>query len=207
MIYTEVGEVVSTNSPLRDEKGSLYEGGIRVPMIVCWPGVVDSSAVCSEPTTTADLLPTFCEMASSELPAQTIDGASLVPLLKGDKATLYRAAIYFHYPHYHHSRPAGAIREGDWKLIEFFEDGDLELYNLAEDVGESRNLAEQLPDKARELRKHMVDWRALTGARMPTPNPDFDPALASQWWNRRSGKPLDIEAMRRRYQSRTSGRE
>ncbi len=203
-IYTGVGEIVSTNAPLRDEKGTLYEGGIRVPMIVRWPGVVQPGSTCDVPTTTADLLPTFCQMAGVDLPDQPIDGLSLVPLLTGEKTALDREAIYFHYPHYHHSRPAGAIRMGDWKLIEFFDNGALELYNLREDMGESKNLVEQMPERAARLRKMLADWRNSTGARMPTPNPKYDPQRAAQWWNRRTNQPLDIEAMRRRYESRTA---
>jgi uncharacterized sulfatase len=184
-IYTEVGEVVSTNAPLRDEKGTLYEGGIRVPMIVRWPGVVRPGSVCPEPTTTADLLPTFCEMAAARPPDQPIDGSSLVPLLKDPAATLGRDAIYFHYPHYHHSRPAGAIRAGDFKLIEFFDDGSLELYNLKDDIGETENLAAAKPQLAGELQQQLAMWRKRVGARMPTRNPKYDPQRAHEWWSRR----------------------
>jgi len=202
MIYTGVGEVVSTNAPLRDEKGTLYEGGIRVPMIVRWPGVVRPGSVCHEPTTTADLLPTFCQMASAKLPRQPIDGSSMVALLEDPAATLARDAIYFHYPHYHHSRPASAIRAGDFKLIEFLEDGSLELYNLKDDIGESKNLAAANPQKAKQLQRQLAAWRERVGARMPTANPKFDPQRADQWWSRRTNQPLDIEAMRKRYETR-----
>jgi uncharacterized sulfatase len=201
-IYTAVGEVVSTNAPLRDEKGTLYEGGIRVPMIVRWPGVVKRGTVCSEPTTTADLLPTFCDMAAVDLPGQPIDGSTMVPLLRGDVTKLNRDAIYFHYPHYHHSRPAGAIRQGDWKLIEFFDDGQVELYNLADDLGETKDVAARQPQRAQQMQQHLAAWRKNVAARMPSPNPDYDSERASSWWNRRTNEPLDIEAMRRRYQSR-----
>ncbi len=201
-IYTGVGEVISTNAPLRDEKGTLYEGGIRVPMIVRWPGVTRPGSVCDEPTTTADLLPTFCQMASAKLPKQPIDGSSLVPLLKDPTATLDREAIYFHYPHYHHSRPAGAIRGGDWKLIEFFDDGVLELYNLKDDISETKNLAAAKPQLAERLQRQLAAWRERVGARMPTKNPNYDPARAHEWWSRRHNKPLDIEAMRKRYETR-----
>lgn len=202
-IYTGVGETISTNAPLRDEKGSLYEGGIRVPMIVRWPGVVPPGSRCDEPATTADLLPTFCEMAGAALPEQPIDGASLTSLLKAPDAELPRDAIYFHYPHYHHSRPAGAIRKGDWKLIEFFDDGSLELYNLAEDLGESQDQANAQPDLAKRLQRQLAEWREAVGARMPTVNPKYDPARADQWWNRRTGEPLDIEAMRQRFETKS----
>jgi len=201
-IYTGVGELVSTNAPLRDEKGTLYEGGIRVPLIVRWPGVVRPESVCDEPATTADLLPTFCDVASAPLPEQPIDGVSLVPLLEDADATLDREAIYFHYPHYHHSRPAGAIRAGDFKLIEFFDDGSLELYNLEEDLGETKNLTAEKPGLAAKLQKQLAAWRERVGARMPTPNPRYDPARAHEWWNRGTNKPLDIEAMRKRYETR-----
>lgn len=202
-IYTGVGEVISTNAPLRDEKGTLYEGGIRVPMIVRWPGVVKPGSICDQPATTADLLPTFCEMAGAPLPDQPIDGSSLVPLLEGEDE-LAREAIYFHYPHYHHSRPTGAIRIGDWKLIEFFDGSPLELYDLGQDIGESKNLAEEQPELAKRMQAMLADWREAVGARMPTPNPDYDPARAGEWWSRGNGKPLDIEAMRRHYESKVS---
>jgi uncharacterized sulfatase len=203
-IYTGVGEVVSTNTPLRDEKGTLYEGGIRVPMIVRWPGVTQPGTLCSEPTTTADLMPTFCAMAGAALPDQPIDGSDLVPLLKDPHTALERDAIYFHYPHYHHSRPAGAIRAGDWKLIEFFDGGPLELYNLAEDLGEANDLAERMPDRAQQLRRQLSDWRDAVGARMPQANPKYDPARAAQWWSRRNNQPLDIQAMEANYRSRAA---
>ncbi len=202
-IYTGVGEEVSSNAPLRDEKGTLYEGGIRVPMIVRWPGVVPAGSVCRAPATTADLLPTFCEMARAKLPDQPIDGTSLVPLLVDRATALDRPAIYFHYPHYHHGRPAGAIRSGDLKLIEFFEDGKLELYNLAQDIGETNDLAAEMPDKARRLQQQLAAWRERVGARMPAPNPDYDPQRASEWWNRRTNQPLDVKKMAEHYRSRS----
>ncbi len=200
-IYTKAGDIVSTNAPLRDEKGTLYEGGIRVPMIVRWPGVVAPGSVSAEPTTTADLMSTFCEMAATKVPDQPIDGTSLVPLLKDASGSLDRDAIYFHYPHYHHSRPGGAIRSGDWKLIEFFEDNTVELYNLKNDIGESQNVAAAHPDVTDRLRADLSGFRKRTGARMPTSNPKFNAARAGEWWNRRTNKPLDIEAMRKRYET------
>ncbi len=203
-IYTGVGEVVSTNAPLRDEKGTLYEGGIRVPMIVRWPGVVAPGSVCREPTTTADLMSTFCEAAGARLPEQPIDGTSLVPLLNASAEELDREAIYFHYPHYHHSEPAGAIRVGPWKLIEFFDGQPLELYHLEDDLGETTNLAEKMPERARRMQEMLAGWRRAVGARMPKPNPKYDPDRAHEWWSRRNNKPLDVEAMERRYRSRAA---
>ncbi len=201
--YFGLGNVVSTNTPLRDEKGTLYEGGVRVPLIVRWPGIVKPASVCDTPTMTADLLPTFCAMVGAATPKQPTDGLSIVPLLEDPDAALQRKAIYFHYPHYHHSRPAGAIRAGDWKLIEFFEEDALELYNLKDDIGEGENLADDRPDLAKRLQLLLAAWRERIGARMPTKNPKHDPARAHEWWSRRTGKPLDMESLRKRYGGRT----
>lgn len=201
-IYTGVGEVVSSNTPLRDEKGTLYEGGMRSPLIVRWPGVVKPGTVSHEPTTTADLMSTFSEMAGAELPSQPIDGLSLVGILKNPDLALDRRAIYFHYPHYHHSIPGGAIRAGDWKLLEFFGNEGLELYNLKDDIGEQNNLAAKNPKKVAQLHKQLTMWRKEVGARMPTVNPKADPKRADQWWNRKTNEPLDVEAMRKRYESK-----
>jgi uncharacterized sulfatase len=189
--YTADGPIVSTNAPLRDEKGSLYEGGIRVPLIVEWPGVAKPGGVCDEPTISLDFYATFLEAAAAAKPAdQVLDGASLVPLLRDPQASLAREAIYFHYPHYHHSRPAGAIRQGDFKLIEFF-DGELELYNLAADIGEEHNLASEQHAKAEAMQRDLAAWRSEVGARMPRENPKYDQDRADQWWSRRTKKPLD----------------
>ncbi len=206
MMFTGIGEVISTNAPLRDEKGTLYEGGIRVPLIVRWPGVVSPDTVCDEPATTADLLSTFCDIASARLPDQPIDGMSLLPLLKDPTATLSRDAIYFHYPHYHHSRPAGAIRARQWKLIEFFDDHTLELYNLEDDISEANNLAASRPELIKDLQQKLATWRDRVGARMPAKNPNYDPKRAAEWWNRTTNKPLDLEAMRRHYETRRAKR-
>jgi uncharacterized sulfatase len=201
-IYTGVGEVITTNDPLRDEKGTLYEGGIRVPMIVRWPGVISAGSLCDEPATTVDLLPTFCEIAGAPRPDQPIDGTSLVPLFRNQNAELEREAIYFHYPHYHHSRPAGAIRMGEYKLIEFFDDTPAELYHLEKDISESQNLASEMPERVEKMRHKLAQWRDDVGARMPTKNPKYDPERADQWWSRRSKKRIDVEAMAKRYATR-----
>ena len=110
--------------------------------------------------------------------------------------------FHFHYPHYHHSRPSGAIRSGPWKLLEFFEDGRLELFNLADDRSETTDLAGRYPEKAKALQAQLAAWRDRVGARMPTPNPEYDPQKAAMWWNRRTLQPLDVEAMRRRYETK-----
>ena len=111
---------------------------------------------------------------------QAFDGTSLVPLLRGDAQDADRT-IFFHYPHYHHSEPAGAIRQGDFKLIEFFGDGPTELYNLRDDFGESRNLADELPETAAALQGQLAAWREEVGAAMPVVNPDFDEARRMEW--------------------------
>ncbi|OHB82854.1 MAG: arylsulfatase, partial [Planctomycetes bacterium RBG_19FT_COMBO_48_8] len=179
--YTGERQIVSTNAPLRDEKGTLYEGGIRVPLIVRWPGVVKAGTTCSTPVTSVDFYPTFLEIVGARGDSnQVLDGEDILPLLK-QTGTLERDAMYWHYPHYHHSRPAGAIREGDYKLIEFYEDGRLELYDLANDIGEKKNLATEMPQKATQLQQKLAMWRRSVKARMPTRNPDYDPARANEW--------------------------
>lgn len=165
------GTVVMSNTPLREEKGTVYEGGIREPLIVRWPGVVQPGSLCDEPVTSVDYFPTMVEIAGlKNRPGHAVDGVSLLPLLR-QAGRLNRPAIYWHYPHYHHTTPAGAVRAGDFKLIEYFDDGRLELYNLQDDIGETTNLAKKMPDKARQLHNLLVAWRKSVGARMPTKTP------------------------------------
>jgi arylsulfatase A-like enzyme len=169
----------TVNVPLRAGKGSTYEGGTRVPLIVKWPGVTSPGSLCHEPVASIDFFPTYLEIAG--LPRrEDVDGRSLVALWRDPGARLDREAIYWHYPHYHPggATPYGAVRARDWKLIEFYEDGRIELYNLADDLGETRDLAGALPEKAAALRRQLQDWRHSMGAQMPTPNPDYDPAQA-----------------------------
>jgi arylsulfatase A len=172
---------VMSNAPLRGQKGTLYEGGIREPLIVRWPGVVKAATTCSVPVTSVDFYPTFLDIVGDKGdPNYVLDGVSILPLLRRTGA-LKRDAIYWHYPHYHHSAPAGAIRAGRWKLIEYYEDGRLELYDLVNDLGEKNNLAAKMPEKAAELQRKLAAWRRSVGAKMPTPNPDYDPAKAKNW--------------------------
>ena len=182
------GPVVTSNQPLRDEKGTLYEGGIRVPMIVRWPDRVEAGSVCSTPVSGVDILPTIREIVTHSDEGRAVDGRSLVPLLRG-RRRLRQRPIFWHYPHYHHSTPAGAVRQGDYKLIEFYEDGRLELYNLAEDIGEQRNLAGNMPRRAARLRRTFREWRRSVNAQMPRPNPNYDPARADDWAPRRRPTP------------------
>lgn len=168
---------VTSQPPLRAGKGSSYEGGVRVPFIVRWPGAIKPGSTCDVPVISADIHPTLVELAGlAPRPGQVIDGASLVPLFK-QTGPLQRDAIYWHYPHYHPggATPYGAIRAGDLKLIEFYEDMHVELYNLKDDIGEKNDLAKSMPEKAAELRARLQKWRAETGAQMPTANPDYDP--------------------------------
>lgn len=179
--HEQGGRVVTSNAPLRGEKGTLYEGGIRIPAIARWTGRIAAGKVCETPCITMDVYPTLLELAGASPPAnQPMDGASLLPVLKDPAATMRREALYWHLPHYHHSTPAGAIREGNWKLIEFFETGERELYDLAADPSEKRNLAPQEPERTTKMQVAMKAWRTRVGARMPEPNPNHDPTRASQ---------------------------
>jgi len=174
-------QAVATNAPLRAEKGTLYEGGVREPLIVRWPGVIKPETTCSVPVTSVDFYPTFLDILGVKGDSNhPLDGKSILPLLKRS-GKFRRDAIFWHYPHYHHSRPAGAIRQGDWKLIEFYEDGRVELYNLQDDIGEKNDLAKRMPKKAAELRSKFAAWRKSVGAKMPWPNPDYNPARANEW--------------------------
>ena len=182
---------VTSNSPLRAGKGTMYEGGIREPMIVRWPGVVEPGSTCDVPVTSVDFYPTILEIAGAKgVPGQNVDGVSLVPLLKRTGA-LQRDAIYWHYPHYHPggATPCGAVRQGDYKLIEFYEDGRVELYNLRKDIGERNDVASDMPEMAAGLRKKLADWRRVVNAQMPTPNPDYVPESACQGPERGQTEP------------------
>jgi len=170
-LSTVAREGPTCNLPLRAGKGWLYEGGIREPMIIKWPGVVRPGGVCSEPVTSTDFYPTMLQMAGLPLrPKQHVDGLSMVPLLMRT-GKLRREAIYWHYPHYHGSgnKPSGAIRAGDYKLIEWYEDNSIELYNLKEDIGEKNDLAGSMPEKAADLRRLLHQWLKQTKAKVPTP--------------------------------------
>jgi uncharacterized sulfatase len=133
-----------------------------------------------------DIYPTVLDLASTAPPEnQPLDGVSLTPLFRDPQAGLPRDTLYWHLPHYHHSTPASAIRRGDWKLIEFFEDGAFELYNLRNDPSERTNLANREPATAGELRAALAAWRSKVGAQMPKPNPNHDPARATELSGRR----------------------
>jgi arylsulfatase A len=168
-------KVVTNNYPLRSGKGSLYEGGIREPLIIRWPGVTQPGSVCAEPVCSIDFYPTFLDMtglAGDPKHNSDMDGISLAPLLKNPANKLKRQNLYWHYPHYYPTTtPVGAIRKDNWKLLEYFEDNHIELYDLSNDIGEQNNLAKKMPEKAEELRKNLGDWRRAVNAQMPTKKP------------------------------------
>ncbi len=169
------------NRPLHEGKGWMYEGGTREPLIVRWPGVTRPGSVCGEPVTSPDFYPAILAMAGLPArPRQHVDGVDFTPLLRG-ASSLGREAIYWHYPHYGNQggTPGSSVRMGDYKLIEFYEDGRLDLYNLREDVGESRNLAAAQPELARRMHRMLADWRGRVEAKIPPPNPDYHGAPAA----------------------------
>ena len=177
----------TSNKPLRYGKASAYEGGVRVPLIIHWPGVTKPGTVSDTPVITMDLFSTLVQAAGLELPPATSatgvsgrDGASLVALLRGMAQPPVRD-LFWHYPHHQHyqlggATPYGAIRSGDFKLIEFFNDMRVELYNLREDIGEQHDLAAAQPKRVADLRARLHAWRKEVGAQMPLPNPNFDSA-------------------------------
>ncbi len=168
----------TSNLPLRAGKGWPYEGGVREPMIVVAPGVTKPGTTCPSPVISTDFYPTLLQLAGLSLkPEQHLDGVSFLPLLKGE-TTPRSKPLFWHYPHYANQggSPYGAIRDGEWKLIEWYEDGALELYNIPQDIGEKTNLAAQQPEKAKALHEKLIAWRKEVGALMPTPNPNFDPS-------------------------------
>ncbi len=175
--------------PLKGYKGTYYEGGIRVPFFVNWPGVVEGGQTNDTPIIGVDLFPTFCEMLGAGLPeGQPLDGVSLVSLFKG--VPLSERSLYWHFPAYlqsygvdefeqrdplFRSRPCSVVRRGDWKLHEYFEKGEFELYNLAEDIGETEELSAQFPEKVEELKRDLEQWRKAIKAPVPTElNSEYD---------------------------------
>lgn len=167
------------NAPLRAGKGYLYEGGLRVPLIIAWPKRIKAGSVNRAPVYSADLFATALDVAGVRN-TTGVDGLSLLPLLTG-RGQFKRDALYWHYPHYsnqsidagHYDQPGAAIRQGDYKLIEFYQDDHVELYDLKRDLGERRDLASKRPQLAAELRRKLAAWRKLVGAQMMTPNPDY----------------------------------
>lgn len=173
----------TSNAPLRSGKGHLYEGGLRVPLLVRWPGVAPAGADCAEPVIGTDLFFTLAAAAGLDVSDVPPDGLDLAALLRAPgSATLPRSVLCWHFPHYSRqgSEPSGAIRRGPEKLIEFFGDARLELHDLRDDPGEARNLATARPERAEDLRAALAAWRKSVGAREPAPNPAHDPARRRQ---------------------------
>lgn len=168
------------NLPLRRGKGSAYEGGVRVPAIVFWPGVTEPGSTCDEPIITIDYFPSFLQMAGLKSQTQ-VDGHSIVPLLRGSSKSLNRN-LYWHYPHYHAGGdgPYSAIRSGNNRLIEFHEDNSVRLYDLATDMGELNDLSSEKPALTAELRNALQQWRQSVNAQMPSANPDYDADRATE---------------------------
>ena len=171
------------NLPLRRGKGSAYEGGVRVPTIVHWPGITRAGSVCDDPVMTIDYYPTLLDMLGVPGDGQhnaLMDGRSLKPLLVDSDAAIQRN-LYWHYPHYHAGGdgPYSAVRSGDMRLIEFHEDDSIRLYDLKNDIGEQQDLAAAMPEKAQSLRSDLHRWRDSVAAQSPTPNPNYDPARAT----------------------------
>lgn len=175
----------TSNLPLRGAKGWLYEGGIRVPLIIKWPaGVSRTGRTCSEPVIGVDHFSTILDMVGIDRNATPqLDGVSLVPLLKG-KATIKRDALNWHFPHYSNhgmQSPGGAIRSGRYKLLEYFENGSVQLFDLHNDPGEQHEISKERPGVAERLLKQLREWRIETGARIMPANPNYDPdATVSQ---------------------------
>ena len=179
--------------PLKGYKGTYYEGGIRVPLFVCWPGKIQAGTKCSLPVTGVDLYPTLCQLGGVNLDdTQAADGKSILPLLMSEPEAareFEERSIFWHFPAYlqayqvwdeqrdplFRSRPCSVIRKGNWKLHQYFEDGGLELYDLASDIGESKNLATSHPEKTEQLLSILKEWQRTVDADIPVaPNPEFD---------------------------------
>ena len=167
---------VTDNAPLKGGKGMFYEGGIRVPYIYRWKGKTPSGSTDSTPINSVDLYPTLLALAGAQPPADyPLDGVNYAALITDEETSLDRVGIFWHFPGYlgagpgkWRTKPVGVIRDGDWKLLEHFEDDRLELYNLKNDIGEARDLATEMPDVTTRLHDKLVAWRASVGAKMPT---------------------------------------
>jgi arylsulfatase A-like enzyme len=206
VIFTsDNGGTQQYTAPLRGSKGQLYEGGIRVPFVVSWPGLKKLGSKCDAPVSSVDLYPTLLELAGVKPPSdQVLDGVSLVPAFRG-ASELSRSQLFWHFPCYvGKATPSSAIREGDFKLIEFFEDGGKrELYNLRADPNEERDLAATMPDKAASLYRILQDWQHETGAALPhDANQAYDPKAERP----HGGQPGNGSAGRRKKANKDSER-
>ena len=173
--------VASSNAPLRAEKGTIYEGGIREPMILWWPGTLEAGKVNNAIISSVDFLPTFADLAGVELPdEQVFDGISLVDILEGSAHDPERS-IFWHYPVYHHDEPASVVRKGKWKLVHNLVNDRRFLFDLENDIGETTDLSNEEQEIAHELYQLLEEWRNDCGAEFPVPNPEFDPERRYEW--------------------------
>jgi arylsulfatase A-like enzyme len=180
---------VTHNTPYRAGKGFVYEGGMRIPLIVRWPGHVPAGKIVDDPVINTDWIPTLLELAGQ--PAATgLDGVSFAPLLT-DRGPLAKRNLFWHFPHYTNqgSRPSGAVREGNWMLVEYYDEEKVELYDLAGDICEKQDLAAQQPDRVARMRSALATWRKDNDAQLNTPNPQFDPAKYRELY-------IDVDASR-----------
>jgi arylsulfatase A len=173
--------IATSNAPLRSEKGTLYEGGIREPLIVKWPGKIKKGTISKAIVSSIDFYPTFLELTETKKStSQILDGVSMLPALLRNESDPERS-IFWHYPVYHHDVPSGAIRKGDWKLIENQVTGDVVLFNLRADLSESTNLSKVFPEKTKELYSLLKEWQKDVKAEFPKPNPDFNKEKRYLW--------------------------
>lgn len=191
----KAGKEITDNAPLRGGKGMLYEGGVRVPYVFRWPGKIPAGKTSDRPINSVDLYPTVLELVGGRAKG-TLDGSSYLKLLtSGGAERPERGPLFWHFPGYlgaskgyWRTTPAGAIRDGDWKLVESFETGKVELYNLRDDPGERRDLAADQPERARELHEKLAAWRKAVNAPMPTPHTPDPDAVA-----KKAGRGADEE--------------
>lgn len=180
-------ERLQDQDPLKGGKAMVFEGGIRVPLVIRWPGVIEPGTKSTTPVISDDFVPTILDMIGSDADVSAMDGVSLVPLLTG-KGDLNREALYWHYPHYHHNgyQPSGAIRKGDYKLIEWYEEtlwgarNQVSLYNIREDIGETNDLAAEMPERAGRMRQELYEWRDALNVQEMRRNPFYDPERVDQ---------------------------
>jgi arylsulfatase A-like enzyme len=171
----ELGPTPTSNAPLRKWKGHIYEGGTRVPAIVSWAGQIAPGIVSDHYYSSIDYLPTLCELTGIKSIPKNVDGQSILPMIiNPEKAPDQNRPLFWHYPHFSNQlgRPAGSVRKGDYKLVELYETGKVELYNLKEDISESNDLSEKMKEKTMELYALLTNWRKQVNAQMPLTNPD-----------------------------------